>query len=79
MLDPHITKPMYMTGYAVTPDQITEIHHAQIFHIDASQAKAGEQMSGQDGKPGWSCYAGPSLPDAGGFRSFDEQARPGDS
>ena len=65
VLDPHITKPMYMTGYAVTPDKITEIHHAQIFHIDAAQAKAGEQLSGQDGKPGWSCYAGPSLPDAG--------------
>ena len=44
MLDPHITKPTYMTGYTVTPDQITEIHHAQIFHIDAAQAKAGEQL-----------------------------------
>jgi polyisoprenoid-binding protein YceI/mono/diheme cytochrome c family protein len=70
VLDPHLTKPMYMTGYTVTPDQITEIHHAQIFHIDAAQAKAGEQMSGQDGKPGWSCYAGPSLPDGGGFKAF---------
>ncbi|HEY7438890.1 MAG TPA: YceI family protein [Acidimicrobiia bacterium] len=69
VLDPKITKPTYMTGYTVTPDQIQEIHHAQIFHIDASQAAAGVQRSGQDGNPGWSCYAGPSLPSRGGHRA----------
>ena len=41
VLDPHLTKAMYMTGFKVTPDQITEIHHAQIFHIDAAQATEG--------------------------------------
>ena len=61
VLDPHFTKPTYVTGYAVTPGHYTEIHHAQIFHIDAAQAAQGEQRSGSDGKPGWSCYAGPDL------------------
>jgi polyisoprenoid-binding protein YceI len=75
VLDPHITKLTYMTGYAVTPDKITEIHHAQIFHIDAAQAKAGEQLSGSDGKPGWSCYAGPSLPDNGSRHEFHLQEK----
>ena len=27
VLDPHITKPTYMTGYEVTPDHRAEIHH----------------------------------------------------
>ena len=65
VLDPHITKPTYMTGYTVTPDKITEIHHAQIFHIDASQVEASKSVSGQDGQPGWSCYSGPGLRELG--------------
>jgi len=74
VLDPHLTKAMYMTGFKVTPDQITEIHHAQIFHIDAAQATEGQAMSGQDGRPGWSCYAGPGLPDRGAFKKLSGAA-----
>ena len=70
VLDPHITKPTYMTGYEVTPDKYTEIHHAQIFHIDATQASEGDAMSGKDGKPGWSCFAGPGLPDRGASKKL---------
>ena len=62
MLDPKITAPTYMTGYSVTPGQRQEIHHAQIFHIDASQVAASASRAGKDGKPGWSCYTGPTLP-----------------
>ncbi len=70
VLDPHLTKAMYMTGFKVTPDQITEIHHAQIFHIDAAQAAEGVAQSGSDGRPGWSCYAGPGLPDRGAYKKL---------
>ena len=65
VLDPHFTKPTYVTGYDVTPGHRTEIHHVQIFHINASQVAAGNTMSGSDGKPGWSCYTGPNLPSTG--------------
>jgi polyisoprenoid-binding protein YceI/mono/diheme cytochrome c family protein len=61
VLDPHITKPTFMTGYEVTPGNRAEIHHAQIFQIDASQVEASHQLDGRDGKPGWSCYSGPLL------------------
>lgn len=66
VLDPHFTKPTYVTGYQVTPDHRAEIHHVQIFHIDASQVAAAKQISGSDGKPGWSCYGTVSLPSSGG-------------
>jgi len=56
VLDPHLTKPTFLTGYEVTPDQRAEIHHVQIFHIDPSQVDAAAAISGKDGKPGWSCY-----------------------
>ena len=46
VLDPHITKPTYMTGYKVTPGNPTEIHHAQIFHIDQSQVEASTKRRG---------------------------------
>ena len=69
VLDPHITKPTFMTGYTVTPGDPTEIHHAQIFHIDRSQVEASANISGKDGKPGWSCYTGPSLPSRGPDRT----------
>jgi hypothetical protein len=75
VLDPHITQPTYMTGYEVTPDKRTEIHHSQIFHIDATQVAAAAKRSGSDGKPGWSCYGTVDLPT--GRRDKAAQSVPG--
>jgi polyisoprenoid-binding protein YceI len=61
VLDPHLTQPTYITGYSFTPDVVTEIHHAQIFHVSASRAADNEALMGQDGKPGWQCYGGPEV------------------
>ncbi len=69
VLDPHVTQPTYITGYQVTPDHREEIHHVQIFHIDASQVAAAGRISGSDGKPGWSCYGTVNLPTAKRDRS----------
>jgi polyisoprenoid-binding protein YceI/mono/diheme cytochrome c family protein len=69
VLNPHLTKPMFMTGYEVTPGNPNEIHHVQIFHIDQSQVEASANVTGKDGKPGWSCYTGPSLPSRGPDRT----------
>src|SRR5262249_48421900 len=62
VLDPHITQPTFITGYQVTPDQRAEIHHVQIFHVDASQVQASKALDGKDGKPGWTCYGTLDLP-----------------
>jgi polyisoprenoid-binding protein YceI len=70
VLDPHFTKATYITGFEVTPAHRTEIHHAQIFQIDASQVAEGLKKSGSDGKPGWSCYSGPDLESRGRGRSI---------
>ena len=74
VLDPHLTKPMYMTGYEVTPGVRTEIHHSQVFHQDAAQAARSRARSGQDGKPGWSCYSSPEGVSAGGRGGFTGQS-----
>ncbi len=63
MLDPKFTAPTFVTGYEVLPGTRAEIHHVQVFHVNAAQAATGQARRGQDGRPGWSCYSGPSLPD----------------
>lgn len=56
VLDPKIAKLTYITGFEVHPDQREEIHHAQLFHVSALEAKYARKMEGKDGKPGWTCY-----------------------
>ena len=61
LLDPELTEPTWMTGFEVTPGNRAEVHHVQMFLVDAAQAVTGRERSGEDGKPGWSCYGGASL------------------
>jgi hypothetical protein len=60
VLDPGVKERSFLTGYEVTPGVRAQIHHSQIFHIDAKQAAAYRARSGRDGKPGWSCYSSPN-------------------
>ena len=61
VIQPNLPSTMYLTGYTFLPDQVTELHHAQVFHISAEQAANGAKASGQDGQPGWSCYGSANL------------------
>lgn len=72
VLDPKFTKPTYVTGYEVTPGVRAEIHHVQVFQIDAVAAADGLARSGQDGKPGWSCGASPSFKSRRRFGRFGQ-------
>jgi polyisoprenoid-binding protein YceI len=64
VLDPHLTRLTYVTGFEVLPDKRPEIHHVQLFHVSGAQAKVAQSLSGKDGKPGFSCYGSVSLPEA---------------
>ncbi len=63
LLDPHVTKPEYLTGYTILPQHLFELHHAEIFRVNRAQVAASRSMSGADGQAGWSCYTGTNLPD----------------
>ncbi len=56
VLDPKITKPTFLTGYGFIADQVKELHHAQVFLISGEQKQNALKRSGQDGRPGWSCF-----------------------
>jgi polyisoprenoid-binding protein YceI len=63
-VDPGFTEATFMTGFEFIPDQIKEIHHAQVFQISAEARPAIAGLEGKnlakvaDGQPGWSCYTG---------------------
>lgn len=61
VLEPNLDEPMFMTGETFLADQMEVLHHAQLFHISAEQRENARAKEGADGKPGWSCFAGPGL------------------
>jgi polyisoprenoid-binding protein YceI len=61
VLDLDLDEPMFLTGYQFEADVIEQVHHSQIFHITKEQRANATKVDGVDGKPGWSCYAGPAL------------------
>jgi mono/diheme cytochrome c family protein len=61
VLDLGLTEPMFLTGYEFLPDVIEQLHHGQAFHVSAQQVEDSKRVDGADGRPGWSCYAGPGL------------------
>ncbi len=56
VLDPKLTEPTFLSGYGFVADQVPELHHAQVFLISDDQKKNALEMSGEDGRPGWSCF-----------------------
>ncbi|MEZ5182014.1 MAG: YceI family protein [Acidimicrobiales bacterium] len=62
VLDPGFTEPTYMTGTTFLPGgEVTQLHHAQLFHISVEEKEYAESVDGQDGQPGWECYSSPML------------------
>lgn len=62
VLDPGFTEPTFMTGSTFVPGgEMTQLHHAQLFHISAEQLADAGRRSGADGKPGWECYGSVDL------------------
>lgn len=60
-LDPGFTSPTFMTGYEFLPQQVDEVHHAQVFRIRSAVRSQLEGRSGADGQPGYSCFVGPAV------------------
>ena len=55
LIDPKFTRPTWLTGYEVLPDQRDEVHHVQLFRVDralVTQARAAERL---DAAGGWDC------------------------
>jgi len=61
VLDLGLDEPMFLTGYQFEADVVEQLHHSQVFHISKDERENAKTVDGADGRPGWSCYAGPNL------------------
>jgi hypothetical protein len=54
-----------LAAFEVHPGVIVQTHHIGLFgiHSDAG-VEAALQRDGEDGKPGWTCFGGPGVPDS---------------
>lgn len=60
-MDPGFTEPTYMTGYSFVPDELSVVHHALVYKVDAEAHEEAIEKEGEDGRPGWECYVGTGL------------------
>lgn len=58
VIDPGFTEATFMTGYEFLPQQVDQVHHAQVFRIRADAKAQLDGRSGADGAPGYSCFTG---------------------
>lgn len=62
VLDPGFDEPTFMTGSTFVPGgEMTQLHHAQLFHISVEEKAYAATVDGEDGQPGWECYGSPEL------------------
>ena len=53
--DPGIDADGFLTGYGFEADQTEVVHHALLFHVEASARQAADQIAAADPDVGWSC------------------------
>lgn len=71
VIDPGFTEATFMTGYEFLPQQVDQVHHAQVFRIRADARSQLDGREGSDGKPGYSCFTGAGV---GRIRGSDGSA-----
>lgn len=54
------TENRMATGYKVTPGAVESVHHVLVYLFDAGDRATLEALDGSDGRPGWSCFSGPT-------------------
>jgi len=64
LLDPHLTRPVYLTGTYVRPDNRNVVHHVILYRADPDQVAAAEALDARDPGEGWTCFGDSGLPNS---------------
>jgi hypothetical protein len=64
LLDPQLTKDMYLTGTFVKPDNRNVVHHVILYRVDPAQDAAAERLDAADPGEGWTCFGDSGLPNS---------------
>jgi hypothetical protein len=70
LLDPKLTKPMYLTGTNVLPGNPTMVHHVILFQTTPDQVGEAEAKDASEPGEGWTCFGGTGL--SGDFGNVDD-------
>jgi hypothetical protein len=62
VLDPKLTKNVYVTGALIRPQRTGIVHHVILYEASGAQATAARHMNAASGGKGWTCFGGPDLP-----------------
>src|SRR5258706_9372059 len=67
VVDPHLTKPAFLTGTQFQPGNVPIVHHAIVFAIPPENAAVARAKDAAAGGQGWTCFGNDAL--GGGTRS----------
>ncbi len=70
LLDPHLTKPRYLTGTSVLPGSPTVVHHVILFKVTPDQVAEAQTKDDVSSGEGWTCFGGTGL--TGDFSNVDD-------
>jgi hypothetical protein len=61
LLEPHLTRDVYVTRAVVQPQQTAIVHHVILFEAAGRNALDARRLNRQSGGNGWTCFGGPGL------------------
>jgi hypothetical protein len=70
LLDPGLTKDVWLTGSHVLPGNPQVVHHVILFRVRPEQVAEADQKDAQSDDEGWTCFGGTGL--EGDFARIDD-------
>lgn len=58
LLQPGLTRDMFMTAYQVVPGEAREVHHVTVYTLLAGTEADAKTLDAQDEAAGWPCFSG---------------------
>jgi hypothetical protein len=69
LLDPHLSKDVFLTGTFVQPGNAEVVHHVILFTVPPDQVAEAESIDAGTAGEGWTCFGGSGLRDNDGLNS----------
>jgi hypothetical protein len=61
LIDPKLTKQVYVTGSQFLPQNADVVHHAIVFRVQPDQVDQARALDDGDAGDGWTCFGGPGI------------------
>ena len=63
LIDPHLSKPAFLTGTQFQPGNVPIVHHAIVFALPPEAAAAAHKTDAESPGEGWTCFGDGSVDD----------------